>query len=62
MVSKPTEEQKVILEAQFKKKHEQKEEVKETIEETFQMHITPIHQVCRNPLLIMFRVSRKFLY
>ena len=38
MVSKPTEEQKVILEAQFKKKHEKKEEVEETIEETFQMH------------------------
>ena len=53
MVSKPTEEQKVILEAQFKKKHEQKEEVEEKIEETFQMHkqryltlLQGLHVVC----------------
>ena len=38
MVSKPTEEQKVILEAQFKKKHEKQEEEEETMEEIFQLH------------------------
>ena len=38
MVSKPTEEQKVILDAQFKKKHEKQEEEEETMEEIFQLH------------------------